>query len=158
MANKIRKLKKAAKTRGRPTKFDSPQDFEFKVNEYFDKCDDTEMEVWKGKEGFYGHRPYTLGGLAYHLGMTEKSLYNYGKTEGYSDIYDMAKSRVEQNLLEQGLFGNYNPNIVKLILTASFGYKEQNDDAAELQKILSKYGVDSLSELINKLISDKARR
>lgn len=90
--------------------------------------------------------------------MTEKSLYNYGKTEGYSDIYDMAKSRVEQNLLEQGLFGNYNPNIVKLILTASFGYKEQNDDAAELQKILSKYGVDSLSELINKLISDKARR
>lgn len=71
---------------GKPFKYESPEELEAAIEEYFTKCDDEK-------------RPYTISGLALACGLANRSsLLNYEKKEGYEAFHQIvtkAKARVE---------------------------------------------------------------
>jgi len=98
---------------GRPPKFPTPQDLQAKVDEYFESCwVDKVTEVTDKETGNvtmsnvrYQDRPYTIAGLAYHLGMTTQALRNYEAKDEFLCIIKRAKQKVEMNVEEQLIAG-----------------------------------------------------
>jgi len=78
---------------GRPRKYNSPEDFEAKVDEYVIHCADKE-------------EPITWTGLALYLGFSSRqSIDEYLEYDGFSDSVKRAKMIVE-NAYEKRLQGN----------------------------------------------------
>lgn len=96
--------------RGRPHKFDSPEQMQGLIDDYFEKTPDKEI---------------TITGLAIHLDTTREGLCNY---EGYSeDFYDTikkAKNRIaneyERDLRKQGRSGD-------IFALKNFGWKDKQE-------------------------------
>ena len=78
---------------GRPRIYNSPEDMQEKINEYFSKCESED-------------RPKTMQGLANALGMTRQSLVNYGDRNEFFDTIknarDTVTSEIEEKLLKSG--------------------------------------------------------
>lgn len=92
-------------THGRPPKFATPEELEFKINEYFDAMDNHEI-VRMDAEGkvvkIPKPRPYTMSGLALHLGFAStSSLRHYESKEEFCYLLVAARTRVEQQRNEQ---------------------------------------------------------
>lgn len=88
---------------GRPLKFESEEALEKLIDDYF-KSDDAKVEIVRDGEVVKIPAP-TMSGLALHLGIDRKTLYNYSKKAQYFPTIKKAKARVEQHL-EQRLYGN----------------------------------------------------
>lgn len=112
---------------GRPTEY-NPNILK-EAEEYLDSCVDDEEE--KGTEdkpilSFRVKLP-TIGGLARHLGVARSTLYEWKATyPEFSDIIEQLSAEQEDRLINEGLAGNYNPTISKVILT-KHGYREGID-------------------------------
>lgn len=73
--------------------------------------------------------------LSRKLGVTKSTLYEWAsKHPEFSDLLDDMNAEQESTLLEQGLLGEYNSNIVKLVL-GKHGYSDKTE-----QDISSKDG------------------
>ena len=100
---------------GRPRKYNSPEELEIKINEYFESCwvdKITEVTDTKGNVTMstvrYQNRPYTVAGLAYELGFEDRhALSEYAKDDRFSSIIKKAKSKIEMYHEEE--LGNKNP-------------------------------------------------
>ena len=71
---------------GRPfgtLKYDSLEELETGIDEYFSECDDKS-------------EPYTLEGLALHLNISAKTLWSYGENPNYLPTIQRAKDRCIQ--------------------------------------------------------------
>jgi hypothetical protein len=70
----------------------------------------------------------SIAGLAYFLGRTRETLYQWAKDEKklFSDILDRLMMRQQTLLLSNGLTGAYNSTIAKLILT-KHGYSDRQE-------------------------------
>ena len=71
----------------------------------------------------------TIAGLAVHLGVPRKTIYEWMKrpeAEEFRDTVSMMVDERERKLINGGLEGKFNSNIAKLILTTSHGYSENN--------------------------------
>ena len=108
---------------GRPLKWSDFEDFERQVNDYFRVCDESE-------------RPYTMTGLAMHLGTNRMTLYNI-ETRGdyderYIEVIGLAKQRCEL-WLEESLLTNRG-NVVGAIFTLknNFGWKDKSEKEVTL--------------------------
>lgn len=75
---------------GRPLKFESPEQIQVLIDEYFDQCDEKE-------------EPYTITGIALALNCDRETLTNYTKRDEFFDTIKIAKLRVE-NYLEKCLY------------------------------------------------------
>lgn len=96
---------------GRPPLFNSAEQLQAAIHEYFERCDDNK-------------EPYTVSGLAYHLGMTTESLRRYGESDQFSATVKRAKQRVE-NYLEKHLLAGKNAAGVIFNLKNNFGWKDK---------------------------------
>jgi hypothetical protein len=71
----------------------SPEHLWEKAQEYFQWCDDNPLHAkdWVGKDAKEVYkelmRPYTIGGLATYLGISERGLWNYGNREEYKEYF-----------------------------------------------------------------------
>lgn len=74
--------------KGRPLSIKSEQELIEKIEAYWEECDLKE-------------KPYTLSGLAYSMGITRQTLYNYSRTDEYGDIVARARARVEVDIEER---------------------------------------------------------
>lgn len=103
---------------GRPLKYESPEELDKAIQEYFDK--DAYIEMGDAKV----FAP-TVEGLSYHLGMTRQTLLNYGEKEQFFDTIKRAKQRIGV-ALEQRLYGN---NVTGIIfnLKNNFGWKDKTE-------------------------------
>ena len=73
----------------------------------------TEEELSKGIEEYFEdckkrEKPYTMSGLANWLGITRKTLINYGKTDKFYTLVKKAKETVQQQIEENILDGTFN--------------------------------------------------
>lgn len=69
----------------------------------------------------------TIEGLAVHLGISRSTLYLWKEEhEDFSDIIDELQAIQADRLLNNGLSGDYNPTIAKVLLT-KHGYREGID-------------------------------
>ena len=110
--------------RGRPIEY-SPEHLQ-KAREYITKCVDF---IPENKElGFKATvKIPSKGGMALYLGVSRDTLYDWAsKYEDFSDIMEEMGAKQEEALVNNGLSGNYNPTITKVILT-KHGYREGVD-------------------------------
>lgn len=114
---------------GRPIEYND--EVPKKAQEYLDKCVDEEDEYHKTrgeKSDSYDRiirvRLPTIEGLAVHLGISRATVYDWKeKYPEFSDIIEKLQSVQADRLLLNGLSGDYNPVIAKVLLT-KHGYRE----------------------------------
>ena len=81
---------------GRPLKFQDVEEMQHSIDEFFALCDEKE-------------EPYTITGLAIHLGTFRSVLCDYQLKDDFSNTIKMAKQRCE-NYAEKRLYTSPNPS------------------------------------------------
>lgn len=105
-----------------------------KAQEYLHNCQDEEVQVVKQSSEKYEMfdnklkvKIPTKGGLAVALGVSRETLYAWAKEKPiFSDIMEQLGAIQEERLINNGLSGDYNPTIAKVLLT-KHGYREGTD-------------------------------
>ena len=119
-------------TAGRPTEYTT--EILEKAQEYLDSCVDEEYDWTKtdgDKSTSYEHRIRvnlpSIEGLARYLNIARSTLYLWEKEhQEFSDILGDIKAEQAQRLIKNGLSGDYNSTISKLILT-KHGYSDKQE-------------------------------
>ena len=75
---------------GRPPKFNTPEEMQQAIDQYFAQCN--------------ADNPPLISGLAYHLDMATESLRRYGENDEFSAIVKKAKQRIEISF-EKNMYG-----------------------------------------------------
>jgi hypothetical protein len=108
-------------TAGRPLKFESPEELQTAIDEYFAKCDEgEEIEVYdkKKQEVVKIKRPipYTITGLALALSTTRQTLIHYEERPEFLDTIKEAKTKCENWVELQALRSELHPGIACFVL------------------------------------------
>lgn len=118
---------------GRPTEYG--QEILEKAQQYLDKCKDEEVQQTiglsaKGTELYKNKLKVQLPsieGLARYLAVHRDTLYEWAKLHPeFSDILEAVRAEQAQRLINNGLSGDYNPTITKLMLT-KHGYSDKSE-------------------------------
>lgn len=97
--------------------------------EYIEKAD----EYLKGKQDLISQNEKTVSlptieGFALFLGVNKTSLYEWEKKNPlFSNALNKIRTEQQERLINQGLAGNYNSTIAKLILSANHGMREKTE-------------------------------
>lgn len=120
---------------GRPTKY--REEYIYKVDEYLSEHQDKELERvgLRNEEKGYEKIDYvlkvdlpTIEGFALFLGVNKTSLYEWEKDHpDFSNALDKIRTEQQTRLINEGLAGNYNSTIAKLILSSNHGMKEKTE-------------------------------
>jgi hypothetical protein len=114
-------------TLGRPTDYN--EEILTKAKEYLLSCEDEEVEKGTDDRPVYSIKVKlpTKGGLAVYLGVSRDTLYEWAKVhKDFSYIMERLGAEQEDKLINNGLSGDYNPTIAKVLLT-KHGYREGTD-------------------------------
>lgn len=121
------------KKRGRPTNYNT--EILKKAKKYLLDCKDEYGRWIKNKNkkikaefipGLIVHLP-SIAGLAVYLKVHRQTIYEWGKEHKFfGDILQEILAEQEKRLIENGLSGTYNSNIVKLVL-GKHGYHDKVD-------------------------------
>ncbi len=115
---------------GRPTEYNAK--ILVKANEYLSSCEDEEIQQLvgmsqKGTELYKNKVKVmlpTIEGLALHIGISRETVYDWeDKYTEFSDIIKDLRAKQAVSLINNGLSGDYNPTIAKVLLT-KHGYRE----------------------------------
>lgn len=107
----------------RPT-FTCPGDLEQKIKEYFAACD-ADVKVITDSKGSTKelHKPYTITGLCYFIGISKVSLYvDWLHKPEYKEVFEEARLRVENYCEENTMIGQLNPVFSIFSLKNNFGW------------------------------------
>lgn len=126
---------------GRPSKY-TPELCD-KVDEYLALCVDEEKEFHKTRgdntnsfERRLRVKLPTIGGFSLFVNVPERTLYDWRDAhEEFSQSLAKIVKEQEKRLLDNGLSGDYNPTIAKLILSSNHGYKEKSDVTSDNKAI-----------------------
>ena len=132
---------------GRPT--DYSEEVLIKAREYLESCQDEES---LDKSKLVRVKLPSIEGLAFHLGISRETIYQWEKDEDkkeFSDIIGDLRAKQGESLINKGLSGDYNSTIAKVLLT-KHGYsdKQEIDHTTKGEKLpaADRVGVD-LEEL-----------
>lgn len=126
---------------GRPTEY--KEEYIAKVDEYLELHNDEEIRVVKQSSEKYEmfdnklkvNLP-TIEGFALFIGVNKTSLYEWEKKNpAFSNALDKIRTEQHNRLINNGLSGDYNSTIAKLILSSNHGYKERNDQTTNDKEI-----------------------
>lgn len=111
MGNEDEKQIRVSKNR----KYKNAEEMKVVIDDYFNMCNDN-------------RRPYTVSGLARHLGLTRKTLLEYqNKYEGeYAELIEDAKTRIEE-FVESCLFKNGIATGTIFNLKNNFGWNDKQE-------------------------------
>lgn len=107
-------------TAGRPMAYNSVEELEAAIEEYFDS-EDAYITESEGKSVFSP----TVSGLAFHLGITTETLRTYGENDKFSATVKRAKQRIEISL-EKRLYGQTVTGTI-FNLKNNFGWKDKTE-------------------------------
>jgi hypothetical protein len=123
---------------GRPLKFKSAALLQVSIDEYFNSCFEERWQKRTDKEGNETwhpaldrdgmiirdqKRPFTISGLALHIGTNRQTLLNYEKEQEFFDTITRAKARIE-NYAEEQLFDKEARNIAGIQFNLTNNYKK----------------------------------
>ena len=119
---------------GRPT--DYSEEILIKTREYIDNCEDEDVQKVKQSNEEKGYEMYenkvkvklpTIEGLARYLGINKTTIYEWCKIHSeFSNYIDELMAKQAERLVNNGLSGDYNSTIAKVLLT-KHGYREGID-------------------------------
>jgi hypothetical protein len=115
---------------GRPVKYSELDEFQKKIDEYFDFCDARTKEIHSEKNGdliLPDPEPYTMSGLAYALNLSRQGLIDYSKKDKFFDAVKRARNRVEKDIERR--MNDKNTFTPGLIFNAknNFGWKDKTE-------------------------------
>lgn len=118
---------------GRPTEY--KEVYISKVDEYLKIHQDEEKQVVKQSSEKYEMfdnklkvKLPTIEGFALFIGVNKTSLYEWEKKhEQFSNALEKIRQEQQQRLINNGLSGDYNPTIAKLILSSNHGMREKTE-------------------------------
>jgi hypothetical protein len=106
---------------GRPRKYDTVEEMEAIIDEYFEYCDNKTKEIESEKLGTMimpDPQPYTMSGLALELGLSRQGMLDYKsrkdtKGKDFLDAIKSARSRVEADV-ERRMMGKdtFTPGLI----------------------------------------------
>lgn len=143
---------------GRPTEYN--QSILEKSKEYLKICVDEIEEYHKtrgeksdGYERLVRVKIPTIEGLAVYLGITRPTVYDWIKIHPeFSYIIDELQAIQADRLLNNGLSGDYNPTIAKVLLT-KHGYREGIDQTTNDKDIIpDKQSKEKAEEALNSFL------
>ena len=119
---------------GRPTEYN--EEILTKARQYLSECVDDEDEFHStrgeksdGYQRLVRVRIPTIEGLAVYLKINRCTVYDWKeKYQKFSDIFEELLAKQADRLLNNGLSGNYNSTIAKVMLT-KHGYREGIDQS-----------------------------
>jgi DNA-packaging protein gp3 len=112
---------------GRPSTYS--EDMITQSQAYLALCEDEEIEKGSDERPVYSLKVKlpTIEGLARHLKVNRDTLYAWAKVHAeFSDILEDIRAEQADKLINNGLSGDYNPTITKLMLT-KHGYSDKID-------------------------------
>lgn len=125
---------------GRPLKFKTPKELQKKIDEYFDSCFETVVDNrgqivrdCQERPVKTQTRPFTITGLALHLGTTREILLHYETKEDrkeYSNSIKMAREKCH-NYAEESLFIGKNPAGVIFNLKNNYGWRDKTEQEVD---------------------------
>ncbi len=124
-----------------------------RVQSYLDACVDEQYQLLKtdgDKSTSYENkvrvRLPTIEGLALYLKIHKDTVYEWEKTYSeFSDVIGELRHRQAQALINNGLSGDYNPTIAKVLLS-KHGYKEEVRTETEHSGSIATYnGIEKVS-------------
>jgi len=131
-------------TAGRPTSYS--EEIIEKANKYIDQSKDTDIQVIKQSNAEKGYEMYenklkvnipTIEGLAVYLGVARSTIYEWQKEhKEFSDILEKLLAIQAERLMNNGLSGDYNSTIAKVILT-KHGYVDKQESDVNLKGKIS---------------------
>ena len=133
---------------GAPRRYQDPAEFERLVEDYFDYCDHHIIvkQVVCGKGQIVKvetPEPYTMAGLAHHLGINRLTLNNYKYYEDrpeFLTIITRARERIERQNVTHGVLGIHDARIAALNLASNYGYH-----TSELQHVKGSLTLSAIS-------------
>lgn len=152
---------------GRPKKYNSPEEMQKVIDQYFRDCKGDILKDYSGKPIInkhgdviiIGEKPPTVTGLAIALGFTNRqSLINYQNQDEFFDTITRAKM-VCQNYAETRLYDRDGVNGAKFSLQNNFGWKERSETDVNANVngnmnntlALKNISTEELKEMLNKL-------
>jgi hypothetical protein len=147
---------------GRPLTYS--KDIIKKAKEYVDKCEDEEYERIR-TEGpasttyelkLKVNLP-TIEGLALYLEVNRDTIYDWErKYKEFSDILGKLRAKQAKCLIDNGLSGDYNPTIAKVLLT-KHGYREGSELTGKDGKDITLLSEEQINTLKEKLLNESKR-
>jgi DNA-packaging protein gp3 len=138
---------------GRPTKY-SPKMLAA-ARKYISACEDEDVQAVRQANAEKGYEMYenklkvnlpTIEGLATHLDVNRDTLYAWAKEEvEFSDILEALKEKQAGRLINNGLSGDYNPTITKLLLS-KHGYVDKTEHTGEGGGPIAFTGLEKLTD------------
>lgn len=123
---------------GRPVLFETAEEMQAQIDEYFDWCDNRVTNVYIKEMGdnvpIANPAPYTMSGLALRLGMDRKSLLNYSNKEDFFPTIKRARQRVEQDV-ETRLMEGKNQAGAIFNLKNNFGYVDKIENEHSMKEL-----------------------
>ncbi len=120
---------------GRPPEY--KPEYVAKAEEYLAECQDEDVQTVKQANEEKGYEMFenklkvklpTLEGFARYIGVNKTSLYEWEKLHpDFSNALDKIRTEQHDRLVNNGLSGDYNPTIAKLILSANHGMREKQE-------------------------------
>lgn len=111
---------------GKPKEFETPEELEKYINEYFNKIDSKKhkqlVTVTKHGDEIYKEKdyPYTVEGLCLHLNIDHQTLVNYKKKKGYEEYFGVVRRamyKIRDQYITLGLIGDYENRLLQFVLT-----------------------------------------
>lgn len=130
----------------RPTKY--KEEYCEEVEKYIEDCEE------KSKEGEVCLP--TIEGIALLLDVNRKTLYNW-KEEHEAFLHALEKVDYKQKkmLEDNGLAGDYNSTIAKLILSSNHGMKERKDVTSKEEKVSTELTEEQRQELLEEIKNEQ---
>lgn len=142
--------------RGRPRKFNSVEEMQQAIDEYFSKCDSVTRTVLVGKPpmpmNISDPDPYTVEGLAKALEVDRHTLLHYEKNPEYSEYFTTvknAKIRIQENTVIRALKGNSNPAVSIFVMRNNFGYEDTQRFDITTAKVVKNLSKEQIAEIIS---------
>lgn len=115
---------------GRPLKYKTPEELQTAIDAYFDYCNKRMLKHWDKKAGkevdFFHPEPYTMSGLAYHLGMSRRALINYKRKDEFLPTIKQARRKVEMDVERRLMEGQAVAGAI-FNLKNNFGWKDRSE-------------------------------
>lgn len=124
---------------GKPKKWETPEELQQDIDDYYDKCDNNKVQIVHKETGALidvpKPIPYTVEGLCEVLGCCRETLLNYEKQEGYEEFFSTikrAKNKIARNKIERGLMGDSAASVTIFDLKNNHGYRDRTESDINL--------------------------
>ena len=147
---------------GRPPLYETAEEVQLIIDKYFNKCfvekldeDGNKLMDRNGDPVYIQHKPFTMSGLAFELGMTRQTLLDYSKKDEFSYTIMRARQIVEI-FTEEGLFRKETVNGSKFSLINNF---DRWNEKQKVEQTNTNLNIETYSEMsedeINKQLQEK---